>query len=1164
MESALNAKYDVVFLWKQNDSGFYGRRADMVLKELASHERVGKIIHFDPPIAIDFLEEFRASTDDNSHNRILYDLTMDAYMGRKKIYGVNSYTYIYSYRDSGRTDFTTMESYFDYVKKMLEKNGIGEENEVLLWNCPINFDLSLWIDLLNPAYIVSDFIDDQRAWYQDEESLRRINENFQLAIEKSGLILVNCEEMHQRVLGMGGEAEKKLRLVKNGCEGYIAGGFEKPDFLKTLEGPVVGMTGNLEKKIDVELLEKCASRHPEWNIVLIGSTHASEDIGRLYRYGNVYFCGPVPYEEAKKYISFFDVAVIANRVVSINEAMNPLKLYVYCSLGVSVVSTDIPGIDELKGMIRVAGSHDEFVEQVEMALRERHIYSETDIRLINDISWKNKVDQIFGYISNPGEAKPETKPERQKKAPLSFKRLGMKLPVVKSLYRKWKRINDSVKQQQHMISGLEAELKQSEAEHREQIEQLHAQICTLGVLAQRGRPVFPPVEGIEPYGQSPLVSIAIVNRSGPNRTREILSAIERCGYGNYEVVLASHLPPDERFCADGKPYQAVSIEKDMGYAEAVNLVSAQTKGDLMVLLENTGRMSDGWLADLVAAFLSFNNVGAVGGILKDSYGFSKGICFDETIHEGYCSIRPYTVPVDMPDIFEEEFVERACLQSEGLLVDLQKFREAGGMESCFGSGYEGIDLTLKLFRLGYRNYVSGRVIIERDENHAWDEKKTGSDNGLFRNKWESWLSRQILDEKINGREVVSKGKLVLGIIGMDDKAGIPGPEFASFLSEAELEGYHTKKIPYNWMEDGYEVGAEVDVLVVAGDTAQEKPLMNMKDSLIKISRLQDSKENNMGCESNMLLKEVIQKTNAFQIQPRTIDILGSMPFDETKKYWGDYHFANSLKKEFKKRGYVANVKSYPEWPGRSNSEYVLVLRGGYEYYPKAEKQKTIMWNISHPDMVSLEDYSRYDLVYVASDRLAEELSQKLDVPVKALLQCTDEEVMSYDDEQERYELLFIGNTRSIGYRQIINDVLPTDYKLSVYGDGWPGRIPQENFAGPYIDNAEIGQAYHSAKIVLNDHWEDMKEYGFVSNRLFDVLAAQAFVISDDIPEIHDLFDGCVETYTTKEELKEKIDYYMQNAAERKEKAKKGREIVLKEHTFSKRVGQIVKDMESLL
>lgn len=58
----------------------------------------------------------------------------------------------------------------------------------------------------------------------------------------------------------------------------------------------------------------------------------------------------------------------------------------------------------------------------------------------------------------------------------------------------------------------------------------------------------------------------------------------------------------------------------------------------------------------------------------------------------------------------------------------------------------------------------------------------------------------------------------------------------------------------------------------------------------------------------------------------------------------------------------------------------------------------------------------------------------------------------------------------------------------------------------------------SADILLNDHWEDMREKGFVSNRIYDGLACGAFILTDMVKAMGELREF-VQTYETPEELK---------------------------------------------
>lgn len=236
------------------------------------------------------------------------------------------------------------------------------------------------------------------------------------------------------------------------------------------------------------------------------------------------------------------------------------------------------------------------------------------------------------------------------------------------------------------------------------------------------------------------------------------------------------------------------------------------------------------------------------------------------------------------------------------------------------------------------------------------------------------------------------------------------------------------------------------------------------------------------------------------------------------------------------------------------------LKGLEPYVPKPA-QFNVLWNISHPELVTPRECDKYDLVFVASERFARELNQKTETPVIVLEQATDPEVFfpETDPEYER-ELVFVGNSRGVE-RRILRDLLPTDRDLAVWGRLWEGRIDEKYLAGEFLPNSEVRKAYSSAAIVLNDHWDDMREHGFVSNRIYDALACGALVISDDLPEIEDRFGDAVVTYRTPEELRDLVDHYLANPEERRERGRRGWEKVLAGYTFEQRVERILAEVE---
>lgn len=310
--------------------------------------------------------------------------------------------------------------------------------------------------------------------------------------------------------------------------------------------------------------------------------------------------------------------------------------------------------------------------------------------------------------------------------------------------------------------------------------------------------------------------------------------------------------------------------------------------------------------------------------------------------------------------------------------------------------------------------------------------------------------------------------------------------------------------------------------------------------------------------------ETIRDALTKRFMSKSIAIKIPAPTWEGAYSWGDYHMAVLLKQQLENEGYYVLLQILPEWNNNAGLECdaVIVLRGLSRYKPKPH-QINIMWNISHPDKVTLEEYEEYDKVFIASELWADKVSKQVSVPVETMLQCTDPERFHEPSELEKaqykQQLLFVGNSRDI-YRKVLKDLIPTDYDLAVYGKNWKKLIPKQYIRGEHIANDELFLHYGSAEILLNDHWDDMREQGFVSNRIFDGLACGAFILTDKVSAMGEL-EEFVQVYDAPEELREYLDYYLKNPDERKKRAFKGMKFVAKNHTFKNRAKEFSKSIK---
>jgi len=283
---------------------------------------------------------------------------------------------------------------------------------------------------------------------------------------------------------------------------------------------------------------------------------------------------------------------------------------------------------------------------------------------------------------------------------------------------------------------------------------------------------------------------------------------------------------------------------------------------------------------------------------------------------------------------------------------------------------------------------------------------------------------------------------------------------------------------------------------------------------------------------------------AIKIGPPTVD---------RRSNWGDWHFALSLRESLERLGHEVTIDCKNEWyrPTAHLDDVVLVLRGvsRYEVNPG---HINVCWVISHPDRVEVQEVNDYDIVFGASKRWCERYSPKVRPPVESLLQCTNHRQFHPvpPDHSRAHTVLTVANAR--GVRSSVAAALEAGIVPTVYGLRWEGLLPEGAWMADYLPNEKLPAVYSAAGVVLNDHWPDMLEEGLLSNRLFDLAACEARVISDYMPEIPEVFGDVVLTYRSARDMPELVSTHLNETSERRHAREKFGQYVREHHTFDAR------------
>jgi glycosyltransferase involved in cell wall biosynthesis len=236
--------------------------------------------------------------------------------------------------------------------------------------------------------------------------------------------------------------------------------------------------------------------------------------------------------------------------------------------------------------------------------------------------------------------------------------------------------------------------------------------------------------------------------------------------------------------------------------------------------------------------------------------------------------------------------------------------------------------------------------------------------------------------------------------------------------------------------------------------------------------------------------------------------------------WGDVHFARALADALRRLGQevVVDRRDAHQRVSMYLDDVVVNLRG-LDDFTIQPGRVNLMWVISHPELVSVDEVRRYHRVFAASEGWSRRMSEQAGVAVEPLLQATDPLLFNPDRAVPGagHAVLFVGSSRGVR-RPVIDDAVAAGLDVSIYGPLWDGLVDPSAVKGMSYPNDELGAAYRAAGVVLNDHWADMAHEGFVSNRLFDAVAAGARVISDQVDGIDELFGSAVQTYSDPDEL----------------------------------------------
>ncbi len=182
--------------------------------------------------------------------------------------------------------------------------------------------------------------------------------------------------------------------------------FQKLEIPKEFEGvskKVIGYIGNIERRMDYDLVKKIAFAHQDKLLYLIGPISSNEyKTEGLDKIENIVFTGGKNIEQLPAYLQNIDCAIIPFKCNKLTRSIYPLKINEYLAGGKPVITTNFSeDIRMFSDVVYIARDHDDFISLIAQSLEENdNTLAMKRLEHASRNSWASRVEDFWGIVDN--------------------------------------------------------------------------------------------------------------------------------------------------------------------------------------------------------------------------------------------------------------------------------------------------------------------------------------------------------------------------------------------------------------------------------------------------------------------------------------------------------------------------------------------------------------------------------------------------------------------------------------------------------------------------------------------------------------------------------------------------------------------------------------------
>lgn len=383
-----NDSGNLVLIWKQHDSGIYGRRIDQIARYYKHKHPNSKVTVIE---AIDEISLRNFESPEIQYDN--FSVIQNDILGRKIYrYTLDDVEYhLITYNDNS----SITNSFEKKLSSLLNEEGLNPSNTVMIL-FPLIPVLEKIIPIIKDFKIIVDLVDNQVQWAKTSKTRIKVLKQYYETIAIADRVVANSP--------VNIDYFKQLQFLRNREPALIPNWYTLPHDntfkRKVIEGEVnLIYSGNLNDRIDWKLMDKICKKLTNYHgyLHIVGTTvRSGKEMKKLLTNANCIYHGVNHEEQLLKLLQHIDFAVVPHAEDHISKFMDPIKLKMYKKLGIKSLCSQLPGLRQDDPMLILTESRADFLLRLEEMLEDPSSY--LDVPSHNNVGSDKIGDKYISII----------------------------------------------------------------------------------------------------------------------------------------------------------------------------------------------------------------------------------------------------------------------------------------------------------------------------------------------------------------------------------------------------------------------------------------------------------------------------------------------------------------------------------------------------------------------------------------------------------------------------------------------------------------------------------------------------------------------------------------------------------------------------------------------